>query len=255
MLLGIRDLPRLAEDLRQAHAVQSALLPSRLPSDGDLEVAASTVASLVVGGDFYDCVELDGARVAVAVGDAAGKGVPAALLAAQVQALWQASIAGGLARTLSALNAHLLRLGAARRCVTLFTAVLDRRSGRLDYASAGHNPPLVARADGSCEALTRADMLLGAFPGVEYMTASIVLEPGDALLLYTDGVTEAWRADGEMFGERRLQDVLLPRRAAGAAAIVEAVESEVRAFASSGDVQDDRTIVAVQIGRGSLRCS
>jgi serine phosphatase RsbU (regulator of sigma subunit) len=189
---------RLAQDLAGAQAVQRALLPDHLPSDAGLEIAACLVASRVVSGDFYDCVELDRSRVALAVGDAAGKGLPAALVAAQIQALWKDAIAGGISGTLRALNAHLVGLGAASRCVTLFCGVFDRTSGRLEYASAGHNPPLLARTGGSCEILDAGGMLLGAFAHAEYRTATVTLEKGDCLLLYTDGVTEAWSLDGEM---------------------------------------------------------
>src|SRR5688500_17422300 len=114
MLFNINDLSgyrQLADDLTRASAVQSALLPEHLPHDEQLEIAACIVASRVVGGDFYDCVELDGSRVAIAVGDVAGKGLPAALVASQIQALWKEGIAGGIAPPLSRLNAHLARLG------------------------------------------------------------------------------------------------------------------------------------------------
>jgi phosphoserine phosphatase RsbU/P len=245
----------LADDLARARAEQDALLPAQLPHDGQLEVAACTVASRVVGGDFYDCVEQGGSRVALAIGDAAGKGLAAALLAAQVQALWKTGIAGGIAPTLSTLNAHLAGLGAARRCVTLFCGVYDRASGDLEYASAGHNPPVLARVDGSCEVLDAGGMLLGAFAGAPYRTATLTLEGGDALLLYTDGVTEAWSSDGEMYGERRLRDVLVRCRAASAAEAVRAIEADVRGWSTSAAPQDDLTIMVVKRIESGGPCS
>jgi phosphoserine phosphatase RsbU/P len=244
----------LVDDLSRARAEQNALLPGRLPHDAQLEIAACTVASRVVGGDFYDCVELGGARVALAIGDAAGKGLPAALVAAQVQALWKAGIAGGLGPTLSTLNAHLAGLGGSRY-VTLFCGVYDRASGGLEYASAGHNPPVLARADGSCEVLDAGGMLLGAFPEAEYGTATITLEPGDALLLYTDGVTEAWSGDGEMYGEGRLRDLWARRRAESAAEAVGAIEADVRGWSTAAVPQDDRTIMVVKRVGSAVPCS
>jgi sigma-B regulation protein RsbU (phosphoserine phosphatase) len=244
----------LADDLARAQAEQDALLPRDLPRDTQLEIAASTVASRVVSGDFYDCTPLGGSRVALAIGDAVGKGLPAALVAAQVQALWKAGIARGIASTLGALNLHLAALGA-RRCVTLFCGVYDRASGALEYASAGHNPPLLARADGSCEVLDAGGMLLGAFPEAEYPTAAITLERGDALLLYTDGVTEAWSGSGEIYGEGRLEDVFVRGRAASAAEVVRAIEADVSAFRSSAFPQDDLTIMVLKrVGGGDPCC-
>jgi phosphoserine phosphatase RsbU/P len=244
----------LADDLARARAEQHALLPGHLPHDAQLEIAACTVASRVVSGDFYDCVPLDGSRVALAIADAAGKGLPAALLAAQIQALWKAGIAGGITRTLATLNAHLAGPGASR-CVTLFCGVYDRTSGGLEYASAGHNPPVLARADGSSELLEAGGILLGAFAEAGYRTASVTLERGDALLLYTDGVTEAWSADGEMYGERRLRDVLVRCRAASAAEAVRAIEADVSAFRSCSVPQDDLTIMVIKRAGSGDPCS
>jgi sigma-B regulation protein RsbU (phosphoserine phosphatase) len=138
--------------------------------------------------------------------------------------------------------------------VTLCCGVYDRASGSFEYASAGHNPPLLARADGSCDVLDAGGILLGAFAEAEYRTATVTLERGDALLLYTDGVTEAWSEDGEMYGERRLRDMLVRCRAASAAEAVRTIEEEVGAFRSSAVPQDDLTLMVVK-RVGSDPCS
>jgi sigma-B regulation protein RsbU (phosphoserine phosphatase) len=236
----------LEDDLVLARDIQSALLPRTLPRDLQLEIAARSLASRVLTGDFYDYVPIDSHRFGLALGDAAGKGLPAALLGSQVQALLKAGFHQGLPQVLATLNDHLLGLGEKARCVTLFCGVYDRSSGRLRYVNAGHNPPLVVRRDGTLELLETGGVLLGAFPGATYAVGTAELRSGDCLLAYSDGLTESFGPEGELYGEQRVREALLRVRGLRADEILRALEADVSAFRGSRAAQDDLTLLLLK---------
>ena len=181
------------------------------------------------------------------IGDVCGKGLPAALLMANVQALVRAfaSIDPSPRSLVTRLNHELSRHAAVRRFVTFFFAVYDPVSHRLTYCNAGHNPPMVARADGSIARLDAGGMVLGAFEHIEFQETSAELQSGDRLLLFTDGITEARTADDREFGDEGLFEVLNGRRdAADARALVDAVFAGATDFAH-GEFQDDATVVVM----------
>jgi len=237
---------RLERDLALAHSLQSALLPAVLPNGPELEIAACSEPSRILGGDFYDYLPIDARLSALAIGDATGNGLSAALLIAQVQALLKAGIRGGLPRLMETLNEHLARLTTSGRCVTLFCGVFDRYGDSFQYCNAGHNAPILLRADGSHELLETGGMLLGAFAAAEYRTGEVRVRRGDCLLLYTDGVTDASGRDGGPYGEPRLRDVLFRCRGLAAGDTVRAIQADLAAFRGSEAAEDDLTILVLR---------
>ena len=209
-----------------------------------------------VGGDFYDVFELDADRTACLVGDVSGKGVPAALFmmraAGVIRSAMQAETDLGAA--LTAANAALCERNDALLFVTAFACVIDRAAGELRYANAGHNPPSVRRAGERAFLGCRPGLVLGAMDGMRYVEGSLPFMPGDELLVYTDGVTEAAGVQGALFGEARLGEVLSRRDAQGAGALMgPAIVSRIDAFAGAAPQADDITLVNLRWSLPSRR--
>ena len=244
---------RVAEEMRLARGIQQRLLPEALPAVRGLDAAARWRPSRTVSGDTYDVATLGRGRLLVAVADVVGKGIPAALLMATVQAglrLLRAEIAEAddVGRALVAATARLDRLVAEstepHQFVTLAWAVLDARASCVWSVAAGHPAPRIVRADGTIEALHSGGPLLGVLPDPSFDCAETSFRPGDALVVFSDGLTEALRADGEEWGEERLDACLAP--AATAAALLDGLLAASDAFATSGAEADDLTLVAVR---------
>jgi sigma-B regulation protein RsbU (phosphoserine phosphatase) len=194
-------------DLELASQVQRHLLPRQCPEIQTLMCSAGCTPAGVVGGDYFDFIQVGHHRTGIAVGDVSGKGVAAALLMASLQGTLRslaASYGSNLHELMVETNGRLFGTIPANKYATLFYAVYcdDRRS--LIYANAGHNPPLVLRASGPVERLTEGGPVLGLFEEVTFTAGTVQLAPGDRLLLYTDGVTEALNGDDEEFGDERL---------------------------------------------------
>jgi sigma-B regulation protein RsbU (phosphoserine phosphatase) len=232
-------------ELREARAIQAHLLPRRVPAYPTLDCAAAALSSEPVGGDYYDFVETRDREFTLAVGDAAGKGVPAALLLAGVQARFRSEARRGLSPSalLGALNGQLLQHEQPEKFVGLVCAHVDVRRGRIGFANAGLTPPIVRRRDGRFEELTSSGVLLGVRPDAAYAEDWVDLSAGDVAVLYTDGLTEAQQGD-EMFGLDRVQEVLAREGGRRAANILAALLSEVRAFADHP--LDDLTVVVLR---------
>lgn len=225
--------------------VQAHRLPRRAPVYPTLDCAAAALSSEPVGGDYYDFVEISPREFSLAVGDAAGKGVPAALVLAGVQTRFRTEAARGATpgRILSTLNRELVAFDQPDRFMGLLCARVDVRRGRVALANAGLTPPLVRRRSGRIETITTGGVLLGVSRGADYADVSVELGAGDLLVLYTDGLTEARRGD-ELFGSSRVEQVL--DRCAGRRAtdVLEALLQEVRRFADRP--LDDLTVVVLR---------
>jgi len=246
-----RENERLEEEMQLARSIQERLLPQALPAVAGAAVAALALPSRHVAGDYYDALALDADRALLAVADVSGKGLPASLLAANLQAclhVLAGSIGAGvvsLAQATARVNRVIHRNTGMTTFITFCWGVYDRRDGTLRYVNAGHNPPLVLRASGSCELLEAGGLLLGVLPDAPYEEGTVTLDPGDLLAFYTDGVTEAWSATDpdDEFGEERLQATLAAHRAAGAQAALSAVRAAVRAHTGGGPLDDDLTLL------------
>lgn len=246
----IRDRQRRAQEqeLAVARRIQQDLLPkSMLPAVG-LEVVGANHPCFEVGGDYFDYFPLADGRIALAIADVAGKGVGAALLMSNLQAILRSECARGTAvpQVPTQANRQLMEsLAGNSKFVTFFYGALDPVARRLYYSNAGHNPPLVVRADGRIEELASGGLILGVFPLAEYEEGTVDLESGDVVVLFTDGVTEAESRHG-LYSDERLQELLRRERGRSAKEIAEAILSDVDAFSHGRHQTDDVTVVVVK---------
>jgi sigma-B regulation protein RsbU (phosphoserine phosphatase) len=239
---------RMERELQVAREVQTSLIPRRTPDVAGWDFAARWRPALEVSGDFYDFVPADG-RLGVVIGDVSDKGMPAALFMALSRSIIRASVtsvpspAGAIRQANRLISAD----STNSMFVTLFFAQLDPASGELAYVNAGHNPPLLCRAgQEELMALERTGLPLGLFEFTDFEAREVRLDPGDSLVLYTDGVTEAIDVQQREFGEERLRRVLLEVRGASAEAMAAAVEEALRAFTGAAAPSDDITYLILK---------
>jgi serine phosphatase RsbU (regulator of sigma subunit) len=244
---------KLEKELETARQIQERLLPHQMPKLPGFEVSGTSLPSHEVGGDYFDFLELDTGRLGVAIADVAGKGIPAALLMANLQASLRAQDLRpeSVSAIASRLNGILVKNTDERMFVTLFCGVLDRMSATFTYTNAGHNPPILLRADGRLERLEQGGLLLGFLSGQSYVQAEAALEPGDLLVLFTDGITEAVdpQAEGSesrYFGEEKLIQVLRANASGSVAEIQAAVLSAVATHTRQSPQGDDITLVVIK---------
>ena len=240
-----RERERLESELALARRIQERLLPARAPAVPGAEIAGVSEPARAVGGDYYDHVVLADGRVALVIADVSGKGVPAALLMSAFRAALLSQLESGAApaAAMAGVNRFLHRSVEPGRFVTAFLALLDPRSGRVEYCNAGHNPPYLVAREGGTETLETGGLLLGMMEEGSYQQAAVDLAPGATLALFTDGVTEAQRADGAMWGEERLVAALGRGIPESCAALVRRVVDEVRAFEGDQGPSDDITLL------------
>jgi serine phosphatase RsbU (regulator of sigma subunit) len=231
----------------EAQAIQRALLPALDTVLPRCDIAARWTPAAAFGGDFCHVLQLGEERVALWIGDVCGKGLPAALLMAHVQASLRALAAEDLSvRTVAVrLNRQLAANQELGRFVTLFYAVYDMARGQLAFTNAGHNPPVVARADGSVTRLTEGGTVLGMFEDAAYAEQVVDLRAGDRLTLFTDGLSDPDAGDDE-FGDEHLVQAIVRRRSAPASEIADEVLNEI-ASRHGGHLDDDATIVVAAI--------
>jgi serine phosphatase RsbU (regulator of sigma subunit) len=212
------------------------------------DLAGFNAACRTVGGDYYDFFPYPDGRVALALGDVSGKGLPASLmmmaLHARVQVL--AEDPGDLAAFMTRLNKATCAKCPSNRFITFFFSVLDAATGELAFANAGHNPPILVRASGESQMLEGGGPVLGILPAAPYAEQRERLGPGDLLVLYSDGVTEANNASFDEFGEDRFIEVLKQHRHQPAADIVAAVTGALGEFAAGAPQADDITLVVAK---------
>jgi serine phosphatase RsbU (regulator of sigma subunit) len=239
---------QLHAELEVARALQIALLPSAFPARPGCDAAARMIPATTMGGDFYDFIELPDGRMGLVMADVSGKGVPAAFFMAVSRtnlrelAAHHADPGACLART----NDVLCEQNPMDLFVTVFYCIFDATTGVLCYANGGHNPPYLRRADGSVEALSGAGgLVLGAMPGIEYPSHTVQLWRGDRLVLYTDGVTEAFNPADEAYGAVRLIAEVTAHGDGSAAALVERICSSVTLFTGTAPQSDDITLTVL----------
>ena len=246
--LASRDkLVALQNELDVAQKIQQSVLPTEFPISDIYEIDARMLAAREVGGDFYDVLRLENGRIGLSVADVSDKGVPAALFMMSALTLLKGSAigVGAPGAVLTEVNDLLNEENEAAMFVTLFYAVFNPSNGLLNYANGGHNPPIIVHPDGTSTLLpATGGIALGVAPKFQYEESSVILDPGDTLVLYTDGVTEAMNAEGEEFRLDRLRDLFAnvpPRNPKETnAAIFEAVS----AFAGDTPQSDDITCLA-----------
>ncbi len=246
-----RAKQQMEEELRLARTIQQSLLPRTLPAAGWLRAAGSSIASRQVGGDYYDVTHVTSRCWSVVVADVSGKGVGSALLASLLQG---ALITGTeqpeyLGPRVERLNRFLLERTGGEKYATIFYGLVDR-SGLLSYVNAAHCPPLIVR-DGGCRAsLDATGVPVGLMEPAEFALSEYRLAPGDKVLIYTDGVTEAQNADGEFFGRKRLRELCAAHGTSGCAALHDAIQQAVAAFTEGAPQSDDITLVVLEFRPG-----
>lgn len=235
-----------ARDLEQAREIQRNLLPKHIPQISGFEIAGVWEPAKVVGGDYFDVIRLSDAKLAICIGDVAGKGISAALLMANVQAAVRAfaSDSARPSEVCRRLNSVLCTNLAAGKFVTFFYAVLDAGTRSLQYCNAGHLSPVVITLDGEWTHLENTGALLGVFPDWKYRDSNLQLKQGDSLVLFTDGITEATSDDGEEFGEERIAGAVRSPQRLSAAELQSRLLQSVKEFCNSA-MRDDATLLVV----------
>jgi len=239
---------RAAHELEIAMQVQARLFPQRLPPMRSLEYAGSCVQTLRVGGDYYDFLDLGRDRLGLVIGDIAGKGMPAALLMANLQANLRSQCATAVdqpERFLQTVNRLFFESTADNAYATFFYSEFDDGTGRLRYANCGHLPALVLRESGAVDRLEATASVLGMFSPWECRTQDLRLSAGDLLAIYTDGITEAFDAKDDEFGEERLVETLHAHRGLAPRELIAAVYDSVRRF-SAQEQRDDMTLIVAR---------
>ncbi len=246
-----RDDAAERRELAEALRIQTRLLPQHVPQIDGWELAVSWQPAAGVGGDCFDTIRFSDTRLALTIADVVGKGIPAALLMSNLQAAVRAfaSEAAEPQALCHQVNRILCGNIAEGRFISFFYCVLDATAGVLTYTNAGHYLPILVRANGSVERLGIGGPVLGVLGEAEYEQASIALGPGDRLILYTDGLTEARDAADEEFGEARLLEAAVAHRACSAPSIQARLTAAVAAF-TGGALQDDATLMVLAADQG-----
>ncbi len=241
---------RLEEELKMAREIQLGLLPGQLPIFRGIRLATMALPSLKVGGDYFDVVELANGKVLFVIADVTGKGMPAALLMANMQACIHMTVplADPIEVRMRNLNRVIHRNTAADKFITAFCGIYDLTTCRLDYVNAGHESPIVLRKTGDALRLHSGGLLLGVLPDVSYVSGTIALEDGDVLVMFTDGVTEAMGAAKVEYTDARLAGRIASLRDLSAEHILEAIQADVESFTGPVEtLSDDRTMVVMKV--------
>ena len=250
ILMEVADRLSLKSDLEIARDIQLAMLPAGVHQAGDATVCGVTRPANTVGGDFFDILSMPDGRVVIAVGDVAGKGSPAALLMALLLAMLRTLVDEGMetARLVARLNVQVARHSPASRFITLFFGVYDPRDGRLEFVNAGHLPPLVRHAGGHFERVDNdaGGLALGMFATATYETRAVTIAPGDTLVLYSDGITEAENDKGAAFEEAGLQSAIAANAMRDADGLARALLTATEKYAGEVKLVDDLTALVLK---------
>lgn len=247
------QLVDIQTDLSVAREIQQTILPRtfdlKLEDAGKVDIFASMQAAKDVGGDFYDFFPIDDHRIGFTIADVSGKGVPASIFMAVSRTLIKATGLRDLAPSecMKTVNDMLCGESVDSMFVTVFYGIYDLKTGLVEFTNAGHNPPYILHADGTVEMLnTASNLVLGAVEGIPFTGETLQLNPGDALIMYTDGVTEAENKEHDQFGTTRLEAELAGLKGADSKQIVEAVNAKVKEFIDGAPQSDDITQLVIR---------
>lgn len=237
---------RIDKELEYAKQIQLSALPANFPTAEDYDVYAQMIAAKEVGGDFYDFYKLSDTTVALLVADVSGKGIPAAMFMMTAKTIIKDLAERGMTvdEIFTTANEKLCENNESGMFVTAWMGIMDLTTGNMQYANAGHNPPLLKRADGTFEYLkTRPGFVLAGMEGIPYRAGELIMNPGDRLFLYTDGVTEATDTANELFGEERLQTFMNQNAAVEARVLLPSLKYHIDEFAGEAPQFDDLTML------------
>ena len=237
---------RIDKELEYAKQIQLSALPTNFPEDDDVKIYAQMIAAKEVGGDFYDFYKLNDNTLAFLAADVSGKGIPAAMFMMTAKTIIKDLAERGLPvnEVFTKANEKLCENNESGMFVTAWMGILDLETGALQFANAGHNPPLLKRADGSFEYLkTRAGFVLAGMEGIRYRVGELTLSPGDRLFLYTDGVPEATDSDNKLYGEDRLLSFMNENSNVSATSLLPALKANIDEFVGEAPQFDDITML------------
>jgi sigma-B regulation protein RsbU (phosphoserine phosphatase) len=239
---------RLQEEIAMARQIQLDLLPAAPPKFSTLSISVHSVPSRTVGGDFYDFIRLNDNRLGIVIADASGKGMPAALMIAQIQAMIRSEVNNGIpiSKMLKNINHQIATSTSPEKYVTLFYAELNPDTGELVYSNAGHNYPVLMRTDRSIELLEKGGTVIGAWPMLEFHSTTVTVRPGDVLFLFTDGLSEAMNEQEQEYGDARIRKVICDNFDKDPDALVHTLVQDVRVFDPTDPPRDDTTIIAMK---------
>ena len=248
MIKSIETRKKLEQELALAEETQKSLLPQTLPTIPNLSIHAFSKPTRYVGGDFYDFAELESGELFGVIADVSGKGVSASLLSSMLLGCLQMQLRAGLAvdEALNRLNRFLCEKSSASRFVTMFLFIIGS-DGSGKYISAGHNPTYLFRAaTNQIEELPSNNMIVGAFQFAKYDAATLQVNPGDVLLAYSDGLTEAENPQGEMLGEEGVKKVILAEAPSGSKQLEQKLLAKIQDFTAGRSLTDDITLIIVE---------
>ncbi len=240
---------RIEEDLQLAREIQRNLLPRFRPQGKRFELAGFNLPSREVGGDYYDFIPLADDRIGIVIGDISGKGIPAAILMSNLQATFRISAlhAKSTSEAMALVNNQIIQTTSVEKFATLFYGVFDAKTRTLEYTNAGHNFPILWRPNRECSQLKEGGLVIGVLKDVPYQSVKIQILPGELIVFYTDGVTEARSKNEEEYGEARLIDTISRCSERPAEAILETILDSVTVF-TDGDLEsDDLTLVVMKV--------
>jgi len=241
-------LLKVREELRLASTIQTDLLPKGAPPVPGYDIAGKSVPAQLVGGDYFDFIPMGETRYSICLGDVSGKGLPASLLMANLQATLrgQTLLDASPSVTVQRANRLLYLSTSSDKFVTLFVGFLDPVAHTLSYTNAGHESPFLLRANGESSRLTTGGVVLSILEEFAFEEESVALGPGDLLVIYSDGVTEAINPDERAFGEQLLSTILHESRNETSATIIERIIASVNSHAGTAPQMDDMTIVVIK---------
>jgi len=246
------QLISIQHDLQTAREIQQAILPKcfpPFPDRKDFDIYAAMIAAREVGGDFYDFFMIDNDRIGFVIGDVAGKGVPAAIFMAVSRTIIRATGLKGIAADdcMNYVNNLLCSESVASMYVTVFYGILNTANGELDYVNAGHNPPLHIR-NAKISKLKKGGMILGVMPTmVPYISEIVQLEPEDAIILFTDGITEAMNKKWEEYSDERLETLVLEKYHESSQSILSNIKNSVEHYTDGAEQSDDITCLVIKV--------
>jgi phosphoserine phosphatase RsbU/P len=243
-----KALLQMEQDVRMAQKIQSDLLPKEAPTVESYAIIGQTIPARTVGGDYFDFIRLSEHLLGLCVGDVSGKGLPASLLMANLQATIRGQVhqRSSVAESLQRANVLLFHSTSAEKFATVFYGQLDVTAHTLTYCNAGHEPPLLVSADGTVLRLEAGGMMLGAFEGYPFAEETVPLSPGDVLAIVTDGITEAADPSGALFGTDRLLETIQAHRGDSVERISDALMQSVREYTQGLPQADDTTLLVVK---------
>lgn len=239
---------RLNEELEAARQIQRDMLPPELPDNEKISVTAYSSISTDVGGDFYDFFKFKENRFGIIIGDASGKGLPAALLISQIQAIIKSDISHtrSIKQTFNLLNTYLKVNSSAKSFATLFYGILDLETGKIEYANAGHNFPMIIRDHGGVEILKTTGPAIGIMLNAEYEERSTMMNEKDLMILFTDGVPETMNSENTQFGENRILEYCRQNRDNSTRDLIHGLKNELNTFCGINYENDDTTLMVIK---------